>query len=128
MRSALAGTASKVVALKTTAAVPMSVIERMFHLPVVTANNKGRSHSVPQTQARTLCTCAGNGLPLFMAVIHSRLGTAGPLRVFICIGGPTMTRRRLARPRSLPTNGRGHLTAESASHEIRGQLSKDEAK
>jgi hypothetical protein len=32
MRSALAGTASKVVALKTTAAVPMSVIERMFHL------------------------------------------------------------------------------------------------
>jgi hypothetical protein len=32
MRSALAGTASNVVALKTTAAVPMSVIERMFHL------------------------------------------------------------------------------------------------
>jgi len=50
MRSALAGTASKVVALKTTAAVPMSVIERMFHLLVVTANNKGRSHSVPKTQ------------------------------------------------------------------------------
>ena len=32
MRSALAGTASNVAALKTTAAVPMSVIERMFHL------------------------------------------------------------------------------------------------
>jgi hypothetical protein len=32
MRSALVGTASNVVALKTTAAVPMSVIERMFHL------------------------------------------------------------------------------------------------
>jgi hypothetical protein len=32
MRSALAGTANKVVALKTTAAVPMSVIERMVHL------------------------------------------------------------------------------------------------
>jgi hypothetical protein len=32
MRSALAGTASNVVALKTTATVPMSVIERMFDL------------------------------------------------------------------------------------------------
>ncbi len=32
MRSALAGTASKVVTLKITAAVPMSVVERMFHL------------------------------------------------------------------------------------------------
>src|SRR6516225_4091186 len=39
MRSALAGTASNVVALKTTAAVPMSVIERMFHLLWVPANN-----------------------------------------------------------------------------------------
>jgi len=39
MRSALAGTASNVVALKTTAAVPMSVIERMFHLLAVSANN-----------------------------------------------------------------------------------------
>ena len=32
MRSALAGAASNVVAVKTAAAVPMSVIERMFHL------------------------------------------------------------------------------------------------
>jgi len=39
MRSALAGTASNVVALKTTAAVPMSVIERMFHLLCGVANN-----------------------------------------------------------------------------------------
>jgi hypothetical protein len=39
MRSALAGTASNVVALKTMAAVPMSIIERMFHLLVVPANN-----------------------------------------------------------------------------------------
>ena len=39
MRSALAGTASNVVALKTTAAVPMSVIERMFTSSVVSANN-----------------------------------------------------------------------------------------
>src|SRR5215472_2024710 len=77
MRSALAGTASKVVALKTTAAVPMSVIERMFHLLVVTANNKGRSHSVPKTQTRNLFRCAGTCLPLFIAVQHSRLGTAG---------------------------------------------------
>jgi hypothetical protein len=37
MRSALAGTANNVMALKTTAAVPMSVIERMFHLPWVSA-------------------------------------------------------------------------------------------
>ena len=35
----MAGTASNVVALKTTAAAPMSVIERMFHLFVVPANN-----------------------------------------------------------------------------------------
>jgi hypothetical protein len=34
MRSALAGTASNVVALKTTAAVPMSVIERMYEWPL----------------------------------------------------------------------------------------------
>jgi hypothetical protein len=32
MRSALAGAASNVVAVKTAAAVPMNVIERMFHL------------------------------------------------------------------------------------------------
>jgi hypothetical protein len=32
MRSALAGIAKNVVAVKTTAAVPMSVIERIFHL------------------------------------------------------------------------------------------------
>jgi len=31
MRSALAGTASNVAAVKTAAAVPMNVIERMFH-------------------------------------------------------------------------------------------------
>jgi hypothetical protein len=83
MRSAPAGTASKVMALKTTAAVPMSVIERMFHLLVVTANNKGRSHSVPKTQTRNLFRCAGTCLPLFIAVQHSRLGTVEPLRVFI---------------------------------------------
>jgi len=39
MRSALAGTASNVVAVKTMAVVPMSIIERMFHLLVVPANN-----------------------------------------------------------------------------------------
>jgi uncharacterized protein (DUF2384 family) len=48
MRSALAGTASNVVALKTTAAVPMSVIERMVHLLCGAANNDARSHGVPR--------------------------------------------------------------------------------
>jgi hypothetical protein len=48
MRSALAGTANKVVALKTTAAVPMSVIERMVHLLWGAANNDARSHGVPR--------------------------------------------------------------------------------
>jgi hypothetical protein len=43
MRSALAGTDSNVVAVKTTAAVPMSVIERMVHLLCGAANNDPRS-------------------------------------------------------------------------------------
>ena len=50
MRSALAGTANKVVALKTTAAVPMSVIERMVHLLCGVANNDALSHAVPRKQ------------------------------------------------------------------------------
>jgi hypothetical protein len=37
MRSALAGTASNVVAVRTATVVPMSVIERMFHLLWVSA-------------------------------------------------------------------------------------------
>jgi uncharacterized protein (DUF2384 family) len=48
MRSALAGTDSNVVAVKTTAAVPMSVIERMVHLLCGAANNDARSHGVPR--------------------------------------------------------------------------------
>src|SRR5690349_10123645 len=50
MRSALAGTANKVVAVKTTAAVPMSVIERMVHLLCGVDNNDARSHAVPRKQ------------------------------------------------------------------------------
>jgi len=45
MRSALAGTASNVVAVKTAAAVPMSVIERMFHLLWVSATTM-QDHTV----------------------------------------------------------------------------------
>jgi hypothetical protein len=48
MRSALAGTDSNVVAVKTAAAVPMSVIERMVHLLCGAANNDPRSHGVPR--------------------------------------------------------------------------------
>src|SRR6516225_1780787 len=51
MRSALAGTASNVVALKTTAAVPKSVIERIFSTPLlVSANKRCNSHRVPRKQ------------------------------------------------------------------------------
>jgi hypothetical protein len=59
MRSALAGTASNVVALKTTAAVPMSVTERMFHLLCGASKQQSRSHSVPKTQTRNLFSRAG---------------------------------------------------------------------
>ena len=62
MRSALAGTASNVVALKTTAAVPMSVTERMFHLLCGVRQQQFRSQSVPKTQTRNLFRCAGTSV------------------------------------------------------------------
>jgi hypothetical protein len=49
MRSALAGTASNVVAVKTAAAFPMNVIERMFSPPLVTANSDATSHEFLET-------------------------------------------------------------------------------
>jgi uncharacterized protein YjbJ (UPF0337 family) len=48
MRSALAGTASNVVAVKTAAAVPMSVIERMFHLRWLSGNQRWTITRVPR--------------------------------------------------------------------------------
>ena len=45
MRSALAGTVINVVTDKTAATVPMSVVERMFHLLWVSRTNDPRSHA-----------------------------------------------------------------------------------
>src|SRR5215472_9355636 len=61
-RSALAGTASNVVAVKTAAAVPISVIERTLHF-LCGANNlwckqQFRPHSVPENPTRNLFRCA----------------------------------------------------------------------
>jgi hypothetical protein len=54
MRSALAGAASNIVAVKTAAAVPMSVIERMFDLLCGVRNNNPDRAQFLKTRTRNL--------------------------------------------------------------------------
>jgi len=51
MRSALAGAASNIVVVKIAAAVPMSVILRMFYLLLLTRDNDFLTQAVPTTDA-----------------------------------------------------------------------------